>query len=83
MKSRARRRQDLERIKRRARRLSRLYTDKHDDSAFVAGCREAWVRQANHLASCSCWMCGNPRRWNGERTLRERRADLDRDRPIT
>lgn len=23
---------------------------------------------------CSCWMCGNPRRRLGERTLQERRA---------
>jgi hypothetical protein len=22
---------------------------------------------------CSCWMCGNPRRWVGERTFQERR----------
>ena len=25
-------------------------------------------------ASCSCWMCGNPRKWFGERTVQERRA---------
>jgi len=24
--------------------------------------------------SCSCWMCGNPRRYFGERTLQERIA---------
>lgn len=23
---------------------------------------------------CSCYMCGNPRRWFGERTIQERRA---------
>ena len=23
---------------------------------------------------CSCWMCGNPRKWFGERTVQERRA---------
>jgi hypothetical protein len=23
---------------------------------------------------CSCWMCGNPRRFTGEATLQERRA---------
>lgn len=22
---------------------------------------------------CSCWMCGNPRRYSGERTIQERR----------
>jgi hypothetical protein len=25
-------------------------------------------------AICSCWMCGNPRKWFGERTVQERRA---------
>lgn len=25
-------------------------------------------------AACSCWMCGNPRRHFGERTIQERRA---------
>ena len=25
-------------------------------------------------ASCSCPMCGNPRKWFGERTVQERRA---------
>ncbi len=55
---RSRRRGDLERMKARAR---RLYP--HDSKA----------RSAEHLAACSCWMCGNPRRW-GEPTLQERKA---------
>lgn len=29
-----------------------------------------WVWTA---AVCSCWMCGNPRRFIGERTVQERR----------
>lgn len=29
---------------------------------------------ANHLKACSCWMCGNPRRYFGELTIQERRA---------
>ena len=24
-------------------------------------------------AVCSCWMCGNPRKYHGERTIQERR----------
>lgn len=28
-------------------------------------------------AACSCWMCGNPRRHFGERTIQERRAMKD------
>ena len=23
---------------------------------------------------CSCWTCGNPRKWLGERTIQERKA---------
>lgn len=26
---------------------------------------------ANHLAMCSCWMCGNPRKYLGEKTRQE------------
>jgi hypothetical protein len=26
---------------------------------------------------CSCWMCGNPRKYFGERTIGERRAMQD------
>lgn len=33
-------------------------------------------RLADNLASCSCWMCGNPRRWLGEVTMQERRQDM-------
>ncbi|RUL89142.1 hypothetical protein [Tautonia sociabilis] len=38
--------------------------------------RDTFARKAHdHLASCSCWMCGNPRRFLGEPTIQERRAD--------
>lgn len=33
------------------------------------------ARSANHLAACSCAMCGNPRRHLGEPTVQERRSD--------
>ncbi|WP_349569416.1 hypothetical protein [Azotobacter salinestris] len=32
---------------------------------------------AHHGKACSCWMCGNPRRYWGELTMQERRADLE------
>jgi hypothetical protein len=43
-----------------------------------------WVRgDARRLAQaidtpvpCSCWMCGNPRRYFNEKTPQERRADI-------
>lgn len=30
-------------------------------------------------AACSCWMCGNPRKWFGEPTIQEKKwmQDLD------
>ena len=32
---------------------------------------------ANHLANCSCWMCGNPRRYFWEKTRQELKSELD------
>jgi len=34
-------------------------------------------RRVNNLSSCSCPGCGNARRHFGEKTLQERRAELD------
>jgi hypothetical protein len=60
---RQRRRRDLQRMKARARRIR-----PHDPKA----------KQAEYLATCSCWMCGNPRhRAKTERlTLPERKAAM-------
>jgi hypothetical protein len=33
------------------------------------------IKEAEYLAACSCWMCGNPRRFTGERTIQERRYE--------
>ena len=35
------------------------------------------AKSADHLAVCSCWMCGNPRKWYGEPTMQERKASID------
>lgn len=32
-------------------------------------------RHVNTPAKCSCWMCGNPRRFFGEKSLQERIQD--------
>lgn len=36
-----------------------------------------YIKNANHLAACSCMDCGNPRDGNGrnDKTLQERKAD--------
>ncbi len=42
---------------------------------FDAWDREHWsLWNHDHLARCSCWMCGNPRKYRGERTLQEIRV---------
>ena len=34
---------------------------------------------STHCKPCSCEMCGNPRKFFGEKTLREKRSDLNMD----
>lgn len=53
------RRHHLMRKKHKARRIY-----KHDSNGTLA----------NHLASCSCALCGNPRRHFGHMTIQEKRA---------
>ena len=64
MSKRALRRHHKARMKQRARKVAKIWggvplnhLDKH----------------ADHLAMCSCEMCGNPRRHHGERTIQELR----------
>lgn len=33
------------------------------------------IKVADHLAACSCMLCGNPRKWYGTKTLQEIKAD--------
>ena len=47
---------------------------------FYWGCNRDLAKSPKHLAKvantptpCSCWMCGNARRWFGEETIQERR----------
>jgi hypothetical protein len=65
MRTRAFRRHHDERIKRR---VARYY------SGYAAGDPRATGRLAHTRTPCSCWMCGNPRRWRHEPTLQEIRA---------
>lgn len=61
-KKRERRRRDLLRMKARAARIGREH-----------GLPGNWRKLYNHLAVCSSYCCGNPRRWFGELTMQERR----------
>ena len=43
------------------------------DIARATGRPIRWtIKNADNIKSCSCWMCGNPRRYFGEQTLQER-----------
>jgi len=62
----------------RARRVLRVWRNYHSDA------NEGWYdhgslqeqRLLRTRAACSCPMCGNPRRWFGEVTLQEKKADV-------
>jgi hypothetical protein len=34
------------------------------------------LRWSDNLKKCSCWMCGNPRKYEGRSTVQERRQLL-------
>jgi hypothetical protein len=65
MRGRAYRRHQRERIKQR---VQRYY------GGYARGSTRHVGRLAETRTPCSCWMCGNPRRYWRERTLQERRA---------
>ncbi|MEW6684456.1 MAG: hypothetical protein AB1451_16295 [Nitrospirota bacterium] len=71
MRSRALRRHHLSSLKKRVQayqcKLADKFADEHDRARIIG-------RLARTRKGCSCWMCGNPRRF-GEQTVAERRAD--------
>jgi len=66
MRSRALRRHHEKRVKTR---VASYY------GGYAAHDPRALGRLAHSRTPCSCFMCGNPRRYLGERTLQEWRAD--------
>jgi hypothetical protein len=69
-RKRARRRADMKRMKRKAIRIARSKGFNEEDAA-------KWATNADHLQSCDCWMCVNPRRTFKEKTLQEYKAEDD------
>lgn len=68
-KKRERRRRDYFRMKERARRIqAHWWNTTHTNPELD----ESSGRLANNLKCCSCYMCGNPRKWWKEKTLQER-----------
>jgi len=62
MRGRALRRHHEQRMKRRV---------AHYYSGYAAGNPRGTGRLAHTRVPCSCWMCGNPRRWRRDLTLQE------------
>ena len=63
---RAERRRHKDRMKRKAKRKFWWY----DDVTQA-------VKYADHLAVCSCMACGNPRKFFNQKTMQERKAELE------
>ena len=40
---------------------------------------ENFLKNANHLAQCSCWMCGNPRKYFNEETIQEKKHKIEKN----
>ena len=53
------------------RRALRSYVLSGEDDPVLR--RERVLGWYNNLAKCSCWMCGNPRKYTGRITLQEQR----------
>lgn len=73
-RKRAKRRAALQRMKLKAIRYAktkgRYFWDVYEDA-------KPFIKKAEHLQSCDCWMCQNPRRVFKEKTLQEKKADED------
>ncbi|GAA4250793.1 hypothetical protein GCM10022293_18970 [Azospirillum formosense] len=55
---------------------------RHDRARMVAKAARVYPwskfpqKAADNLALCSCWMCGNPRRWGAEPGMQEQRQKI-------
>jgi hypothetical protein len=57
----------------RAKRRAELVKQKRRARKLFPWCENP-AKYADHLASCSCWMCGNPRKYFGLKTIQELKA---------
>jgi hypothetical protein len=69
MKDRALRRLKFATLKLRHKNDFSIPTDKIGDPDYLSF-------HVKNLAKCSCWMCGNPRKFHGEKTLQEQIFDV-------
>jgi len=76
---RRRRRHNVARMKRSARRLAVRSIAEHSLSPTCnKQVIDSYLRRAETLAKCSCWMCGNRRKWNGLKIGEQRAIDTAR-----
>jgi hypothetical protein len=68
MKDRGLRRLKFATLKLRHKNDSSIPADKIGDQDYLS-------RHVKNLVKCSCWMCGNPRKFHGEKTLQEQIFD--------
>lgn len=68
MSKRGNRRHHNERLKERAKKIlkQKFWSQPRDIDQVAA-------KSFNHLKNCSCYMCGNPRKYSNEQTLQEMR----------
>ena len=69
MRDRALRRIKLVSLKLRHKNDYSIPEDKKGDPVYLS-------YYVKNLARCSCWMCGNPRKFHGEKTLQEQIFDV-------
>lgn len=75
MSKRALRRHHRARVRRRCHRmLAWQWLVRYSDTGWL---EHQVLLRAENFAVCSCWMCGNPRRYGNARTVQERRSQLD------
>ena len=72
MRTRAERRKHKQRMKKKAEKIVR--TEGWTDEEYIA---HRAARIAENRTACSCHMCGNPRRIWGEKTIQEKKYELE------
>jgi uncharacterized Fe-S cluster-containing radical SAM superfamily protein len=76
MSKRAERRHHRRRMQAKARRYYRFNNSWNHDPRSKEW-EDAAATRADHIANCSCAMCGNPRKWLKEKTRQEYESEKD------
>ena len=52
-----------------------IYSPDYDSSSYIQGLTQRILIAVNTPTACSCWMCGNPRKFYKDKTIQEKRAN--------